>query len=137
MNRMKWNATMKKIQSLEDLARFRQQVMEERQRHASPDRVELIVSLGSCGIAAGALDVLHAVQDEIKTHDLHDITVLQTGCIGLCSHEPILEVRIGDETKATYGKVAPDVVKRIIQEHILEGKVVEEFVVDTTPFPTI
>lgn len=128
---------MKTIQSLEDLQRFREQLIEERRSKDSPDRVELIVSLGKCGIAAGALDVLHAIEDQIQTLNRHDIIVSQTGCIGLCRHEPILEVVRGDAAKVTYGKVAPDTVKRIIREHILEGKVVDEFVIDATPFPTI
>jgi NADP-reducing hydrogenase subunit HndB len=93
--------------------------------------------MGSCGIAAGALDVLHEIENQIKAHNLKDIVVSQTGCIGLCKHEPILEVSMDDTPKVTYGKVVPELAKRIIREHILGGKVVEEFVIDATPFPTI
>jgi NADP-reducing hydrogenase subunit HndB len=134
---MNWMNTMKKIQSLEDLQRLREEVIEAKKRKASLGKVELIVSLGSCGIAAGALDVLHAIEKQVKTDHLTDVLVSQTGCVGLCRHEPILEVVIGDQPRVTYGRVTPETVRRIIREHILEGKVVEEFVIDATPFPTI
>lgn len=128
---------MKKIQSMEDLQKFREHVIEEKKRKASAGKVELIVSLGSCGIAAGALDVLQAVKKQVKTDRLDDIVISQTGCIGLCRHEPILEVLVGDQPKVTYGRVTPEMVKRIVREHVLDGKVVEDFVIDATPFPTI
>jgi NADP-reducing hydrogenase subunit HndB len=134
---MDWKIPMKTIQSLEDLQRFREEIIEEKKHKASPGKIELVVSMGSCGIAAGALDVFHEIENQIKAHNLKDIIVSQTGCIGLCRHEPILAVIMGDTPKVTYGKVLPELVKHIIREHILAGKVVEEFVIDATPFPTI
>ena len=128
---------MKKIQSLEDLQKFREQIIEEKRRRASAGKVELIVTLGSCGIAAGALDVLQAVKKQVKADHLDDALVSETGCIGLCHHEPILEVVIGDQPKVTYGRVTVDAVKRIVREHVLDGKVVQDLVIDATPFPTI
>jgi len=128
---------MKTIQSLEDLKHFREAIIEERQRRAGPGRIELIVSMGSCGIAAGALEVLRELEHQISAHRLSDIVVSKTGCVGLCSHEPILEVIVGDTPKVTYGKVTPELIKIILREHILGGKVVEEFAIDATPFPTI
>jgi NADP-reducing hydrogenase subunit HndB len=128
---------MKTIQSLEDLQRFREEVIEEKRRKASPGRIELIVSLGSCGIAAGALEVFQEVDRQVRAHNLQDVVVSQTGCIGLCRHEPILEVIVGELPKVTYGKVTPDLVKQILREHILGGKVIQEFVINATPFPTI
>ncbi len=128
---------MKKIQSLEDLQKFREQIIEEKRRKASAGKVELIVMLGSCGIGAGALEVLQAVKKQVKADRLDDALVSETGCIGLCHHEPILEVVIGDQPKVTYGHVTPDAVKRIVREHVLGGKVVEDYVIDATPFPTI
>ena len=128
---------MKKIESLEDLQQIQEEANREMQRKTSRGEIEVVVSLGSCGIAVGALDVLHIVEEEIKAHDLKDVTVSQTGCMGLCKHEPILQVIVGNTSKVTYGKVAPDVAKRIIREHIIEGGVVEEYIVDASLFPTI
>ncbi len=110
---------------------------EKRNQEAHRGITYVTVGMATCGIAAGALDVLRALEDEIKAYHLNDIVITQTGCIGLCRHEPILEVVVGDAPKVAYGKVVPDMVKRIVREHILDGKVVEEFVIDTTPFPTI
>ena len=128
---------MNKIQSLEDLQKFREQIIEEKRRKASAGKVELIVTLGSCGIGAGALDVLQAVKAQVKADHLDDALVSETGCIGLCHHEPILEVAIGDHPRVTYGHVTVDAVKRIVREHVLDGKVVEDYVIDATQFPTI
>ena len=128
---------MTKITSLEDLQKFREQIIEEKRRKASAGKVELIVTLGSCGIAAGALDVLQAVKGQVKADHLDDALVSETGCIGLCHHEPILEVVIGNQPKVTYGHVTPDAVKRIVREHVLDGKIVQDLVIDATPFPTI
>ena len=128
---------MKNIQSLEDLQKFREQIIEEKRRQASAGKVELIVMLGSCGIGAGALDVLQAVKAQVKADHLDGAVVSETGCIGLCHHEPILEVVIGDQPKVTYGHVTVDAVKRIVREHVLDGKVVEDYAIDATPFPTI
>jgi len=128
---------MKTIRSLEDLKRFREEVIEDKRRKADLGNIEVIVSLGSCGIAAGALDTLKAIRQQIETDHLTDVHVSQTGCIGLCSHEPIVEIIAGNRSKMTYGKVTPEIVQRIFREHILDGRVVEEYAIDTTPFPTI
>ena len=128
---------MKRIEDMEDLQQIQDEANREMQRKTSRGEIEVVVSLGSCGIAVGALDVLHIVEEEIKAHDLKDVTVSQTGCMGLCKHEPILQVIVGNTSKVTYGKVVPDVAKRIIREHIIEGGVVEEYIVDASLFPTI
>jgi len=128
---------MKKIRSLEDLNRFREEVIEEKQRRASAGDVQVVVSLGACGIAAGALETLKAVQQQVKAEGLKNVSISESGCIGLCKHEPILEVILGDSPGVTYGRVTPEVVQRIVREHILDHRVVEEFVIESIRFPTI
>jgi NADP-reducing hydrogenase subunit HndB len=128
---------MKTIRSLDELNQFRDEIVEEKKRQAGLGKVQLVVGMGACGIAAGALDVWKAIEQQIKAGHLMDVLLSQTGCIGLCPHEPILEVTVKDAPKVTYGRVTPEIVNRILKEHVLGGKVVEEFVVDTTPFPTI
>jgi NADP-reducing hydrogenase subunit HndB len=121
--------SMDKIQSLEDLNRFRDEIIEAKKRQADLGNVQVIVSLGSCGIAAGALDTLKAIQQQVETDHLDKVIVSQTGCVGLCRYEPIVEVA-ANATKVTYGHVTPEVAQRILREHILSGKVVEEFVIE-------
>jgi NADP-reducing hydrogenase subunit HndB len=128
---------MKKIRSLEDLNRFREEVIEEKQRKASSGEVQVVVSLGTCGIAAGALETLKAIQQQVKAEGLKHVSITQAGCIGLCKHEPILEVIVGDAPGVTYGRVTPEVAQRIVREHIMGSKVVKEFVIESIPFPTI
>lgn len=128
---------MTKIRSLEDLNRFREEVIKERQRKAALGHIQLIVSLGSCGIAAGALDTLQAVRQMVEEDKIKNVTISETGCIGLCRHEPILEVIAGDTPRVTYGSVTPEVARRILRGHVVDGRVVEEFVIESIPFPTI
>jgi len=128
---------MTKIRSLEDLNRFREEAVKERQRKAGLGHVQIIVSLGLCGIAAGALDTLQAVRQMVEEEKLKNITISETGCIGLCKHEPILEVIAGDSPKVTYGRVTPEVARRIIRSDIMDGRVVEEFLIESIPYPTI
>lgn len=128
---------MKTIRSLEDLNHFREEVIEERQRRAGQGHIQVILSLGSCGLAAGALDTLNAVRQMVEDDKLKNVSILESGCIGLCSHEPILEVIVGDEPRVTYGRVTPEVARRIMRSHVIDGKVVEEFAIESLPFPTI
>ena len=128
---------MKTIRSLDDLKQFREEVLETQKRKASLGNIQVHVSLGSCGIAAGALETLKAIQQQLESQRLKDVSISQTGCIGLCKNEPIIDVIIGTAPKVTYGKVTPEVARRIISEHILDGKVVEEFVIESIPFPSI
>ena len=128
---------MKTIRSLDELNHFRDELIEEKKRQAGLGKVQLVVGMGTCGIAAGALDVWKAIEQQVKAGHLENVLLSQTGCIGLCRHEPTLEVTLKDAPKVTYGRVTPEIVNRIFKEHILGGRIVEEFVVDTTPFPTI
>ena len=128
---------MKTIRSLEDLNTFREEIIEEKRRKAGLGHTQIIVSLGSCGIAAGALDTLKTVLQMVEEDKIKNVAVSQVGCIGLCKYEPLLEVVIGDQPGVLYGNATPEVVKRIIREHVLGSKVVDEFVIESTPFPTI
>lgn len=92
------------------------------------------IGLGSCGIAAGGLKVLDAVKQELKERNL-DIEVRQTGCIGMCHNEPLLDVIQDDGKVYTYGRVTPETVKQIFGEHIASGTPVKEYIVATNDAP--
>ena len=85
--------------------------------------------MATCGIAAGARPVLLAMMNEVSRRNLTDVSVSQTGCIGVCRLEPIVEVYKPGEDKVTYVKVDPDMVPRIVAEHIVNGKPVREFTI--------
>jgi NADP-reducing hydrogenase subunit HndB len=117
---------MPTIKSVEDLKRLREEALEKRKIKTGTAAAQIIVGMGTCGIAAGARETMKSVLHEIETKKLSGILVTQTGCIGVCEREPIMQVIVGDGEKVTYGKVTPDVVRRIINEHVLEGRPVLE-----------
>ena len=90
--------------------------------------IRVVVGMATCGIAAGARPVLNTVVEAVNEGGLSDkVTVSQTGCIGLCQYEPIVEVFEAGKEKVTYVKVDSDMAKRIYEEHLKGGKVVKEF----------
>lgn len=121
---------MNKIKSLEDLNRVREEALEKRSKTTTAGKAQVIVGMGTCGIAAGARETMKAVLNYIEAENLEGILVTQTGCIGLCEQEPILQVVRGEEEKVTYGKVTPEVAARILKEHVVDGKIVKENVVN-------
>jgi NADP-reducing hydrogenase subunit HndB len=120
---------MSAIKSLEDLKRLREEALEKRKVKSESGSAQVIVAMGTCGIAAGARETMKSILSEIETDNLSGIVVTQTGCIGLCEREPIVQVVIGENPKVTYGKVTPEVARRILKEHVLDGKPVQDFVI--------
>jgi NADP-reducing hydrogenase subunit HndB len=117
------------VKSLEDLKRLREEALEKRQAKATGARVQITAFMGTCGIAAGARETMKAILDIIEAEDLPDILVKQTGCIGLCSFEPIVEVEITDQPKVRYGKVSPERARRIMRDHVIGGQPVAELTI--------
>ena len=118
---------MEKIKSLEDLKKLRAEALEKRTAKVISGQKEVIVGMGTVGIAAGARETLKAILDYIESEGLTDIVVRQTGNIGLDSFEPIVQVVIGDQAKVTYGRVTPDASRKIMKEHVVGGNVVKEY----------
>lgn len=91
--------------------------------------IRVVVGMATCGIAAGAKPVLAAFLDEIQKRDLHGVTVTQTGCIGVCRLEPVVEVFVPGEEKVTYVKVNPEMVPTIVEQHLMKHQVVTGFTI--------
>ncbi|GAP14926.1 NAD(P)-dependent iron-only hydrogenase iron-sulfur protein [Longilinea arvoryzae] len=117
---------MPTIKNLDDLKRIREEALEKRKMKTASGQIQIVVGMGTCGIAAGARETMKAILETIEKDTLTGITVTQTGCIGLCEREPIVMVTVGEEPKVTYGKVTPEVARRILKEHVGDGKVVED-----------
>lgn len=113
---------MTKIRSMTDLLHMQEQITAQRDREQDLPRV--IIGMGTCGIAAGAKDVLLAVKDELNARRLA-VKVCQTGCIGMCEQEPLLDVELSDGERVTYGKVTPALARKIIAEHVGSGHAVK------------
>lgn len=121
---------MSTIKTIDDLKRFREQALEKRQVKSISSEAKVIVGMGTCGIAAGARDTMKSILNYIEVNHLEGITVTQTGCIGLCDKEPIVQVEIGNTPRITYGKVTPAVVERILHEHVTFGKPVRDYIIE-------
>lgn len=99
-------------------------------RQENPNAARVLVGMATCGIAAGARPVLNAFTEEIAKRGLQDdIVVTQTGCIGICQYEPVVEVEIPGEEKVTYVKMSPEKVARIVNDHLVNRNVVTEFTI--------
>ncbi len=99
-------------------------------RSENPNAARVLVGMATCGIAAGARPVLNAFTEEIAKRGLQDdIVVTQTGCIGICQFEPVVEVEIPGQEKVTYVKVTPEKVARIVNDHLVNKNVVSEFTI--------
>ena len=118
------------MKSLEELAAIRAKMLEQVSlRKGDNIDTRIVVGMATCGIAAGARPVLLAFMDEINKRGLLDVTVAQTGCIGMCQFEPIVEVMMPGKDKVTYGKVTPEKVERIIVDHLVNGNPVTEYTI--------
>ena len=116
------------MKTVEDLKRLREQLQaDNRIRHAAG--TQIIVGMGTCGIAAGAREVLAAILDEIARLKIQDVNVTQTGCIGMCEQEVLVDVVKTDQPRISYGKMTADFVPTLISEHVVNGRIVEERVI--------
>jgi NADP-reducing hydrogenase subunit HndB len=96
-------------------------------REDDSDNIRVVVGMATCGIAAGARPVLAAFTEEVAKRNLQNVTVAQTGCIGICQYEPVVEVYAPGKEKVTYVKMSPEKVARIVSDHLVNGKPVAEF----------
>lgn len=116
------------MKSLADLQALREKLKADIKLRRN-DGTKIIVGMGTCGIAAGAREVMSAILDELAVRKLHDVQVRQTGCIGMCEKEVLVDIVRPNEPRITYGKVKPEDVKKIIADHVVNGRIVEELVV--------
>lgn len=91
--------------------------------------IRVVVGMATCGIAAGASPVLDAFTEEVSKHNLKNVHVAQTGCIGVCRLEPIVEITENGKNKVTYVQVKPEMVPKIVKEHLIEKDVVSEYTI--------
>ena len=115
------------MKSLAELQAIRDKMRQQIDlRDSGDDRIRVVVGMATCGIAAGARPVLNAFLEEVAKRELKNVTVSQTGCIGVCRLEPIVEVYVPGQEKVTYVKMTPDKVAAIVSAHLVTGRVVTE-----------
>ena len=93
------------------------------------ETTRVVIGMATCGIAAGARPVMLSFMDEIQKRQLPHVTVSQTGCVGMCRLEPMVDVIVPGKEKVTYVHVKPEMVPRIVAEHIVNGRPVQEYTI--------
>ncbi len=119
-----------KITSIEDLKKIKEEAQKSTMLREGVADIKIVVCMGTCGIAAGARQVMSSLLDEVSKRDLKNIIVTQAGCIGLCDREPLISVEKGSE-KVLYGDLTPEKARQIIASHVVNGQIIGEWVVHT------
>jgi NADP-reducing hydrogenase subunit HndB len=118
------------MKSLEELKAIRDRMQGQLGiRNESNDKTRIVVGMATCGIASGARPVLTTLSDAVLSKGLKNVSVVQTGCIGLCQYEPIVEVFEPGKEKVTYVKMTPEKALDIIDQHIIRGQIVSEYTI--------
>jgi len=113
------------MKSIAELEAIRKKAHDTVKLRSDRDGVRVVVGMATCGIAAGARPVMMALVEEVNKRQLKNVVVTQTGCIGACRLEPMIEVYQGDD-KVTYVKLTPEDARKIVAEHLVNGHVVKE-----------
>ena len=118
------------MKSLEELRAIKERMQGQiGVRAESSNETRVVVGMATCGIASGARPVLNRLVEEVHNHKVPNVIVSQTGCIGLCQFEPIVEVFVPGQEKVTYVKMSPDKVAKIVADHVVNGQPVSEYTI--------
>jgi len=118
------------MKSLAELAELREKMKADvNLRRDATDDTRILVGMATCGIAAGARSVLAAFVDEVNKRHIKDVMVTQTGCIGICKYEPVVEVVLPGQEKITYVHMTADKAVRVVAEHLVNGHPIAEYMI--------
>ena len=118
------------MKSLEELKAIRERMQSQVSMRAEDhNHTRVVVGMATCGIAAGARPVMTAFLDEINRRGLTNVTVSQTGCIGVCRLEPVAEVFVPGQEKVTYVRLRPEMVPAIVEQHLVNHNVVQDYTI--------
>ena len=118
------------MKSLAELAAIKDKMKQNAtMREDSDTNTRIVVGMATCGIAAGARAIINEVTAELAKRDLENVTVAQTGCIGMCRLEPLMDVIVPGQEKVTYVHLTPEKVARIISDHVVNGNPVQEYTI--------
>ncbi len=120
-------AEQKKLR-IQDLAKIREKAKSLMTIREGQGRARVTVHMGTCGIAAGARDIMDALLDEIRKAKVQDVVVTTSGCAGLCNKEPMATVELKDKPPVKYGDLTPAKMRKIFVQHVLGGRMVTELV---------
>jgi NADP-reducing hydrogenase subunit HndB len=113
--------------SIKDLDKISQRVRKTTLLREGAGRAKITVHMGTCGIAAGARKIMSTLMDELEKQNITDVILTSSGCAGLCSREPMATVELKDEAPVKYVDLTPDKIRKILAEHVIGGKIVQEY----------
>lgn len=116
--------SLKELEAIRD--RMRQTV---NTRESDNNTIRVVVGMATCGISAGARPVLNAIVEELARENVAGVQVTQTGCIGICQYEPVVEVYEPGKEKVTYVKMTPEKAIRMVHHHLMNGEPVEDYII--------
>ena len=119
------------MKSLAELEAIRQTTLDRILMRNDPQAVRVVVGMATCGMAAGARPVMAAFKEEAEKRNLTHVSVSQTGCVGLCKYEPMVDIYMPGKEKVTYVHMNPEKVARVVEEHVIGGKPVDEYTIET------
>jgi len=122
---------MPRLNNTQELVAFRESLLAAREAAVARETI-ISIGMGTCGLAAGAGEIYQAIQNELTKHDLQT-QIKSVGCIGMCVNEPLVDIQLPGQPRVTYVNVTPARVPRIIAEHILQGQVIQEWVLGKIP----
>ncbi|MDR2515353.1 MAG: (2Fe-2S) ferredoxin domain-containing protein [Christensenellaceae bacterium] len=117
------------MKSLKDLEAIRQRTLQDVGIRNDRKGTRIVIGMATCGIAAGARPVMMKFVEEVANRKLQDVAVSQTGCIGMCEFEPLVEIYAPGQEKVTYVKMTPEKAARVMSDHIVNGQVVGEYTI--------
>ena len=121
------------MKSLAELSAIREKMKSKIALREGSADTRIVVGMATCGIAAGARPVLNAFVEEINKADLvGEVTVTQTGCIGVCQYEPVVEIYVPGKEKVTYVKMTPEKAREVVEKHIKNGTVISEYTISNS-----
>lgn len=118
------------MKSLEDLRKLRDSARQMLHLREGGENIQIVIGMGTCGIAAGARDTLAAIMQELRQLNILNVVITQTGCAGLCEKEPLIDIVLPGESRVTYGKVDAEKARQIIAEHVVKKRVIDKWVVE-------
>lgn len=117
------------MKSLAELEAIRQKMASNVSMRKDDHATRVVIGMATCGIAAGARPVMSAFIEEIGKRNLDHVSVVQTGCIGVCRLEPIVEIVNPDGEKVTYVKMTPEKARQVVAEHLVNGRPINEYTI--------
>ncbi|MBN1874873.1 MAG: (2Fe-2S) ferredoxin domain-containing protein [Anaerolineae bacterium] len=117
------------MKSLAELQKIKERALARRKLSDESAKARVVVAMGTCGIAAGARDTMKAILNELETKNIEGVVVTQTGCLGLCEYEPIVQIQTAEGEMITYGHIDTSRVPDLITKHVLGGEPVEAWAI--------